>query len=188
MMPQTTFRLLHKARACKKRYKHLAKALGGIKNYGRDTPITLLQILNICGLNDALWALRVCPNAQRFARLLACDYAEHVLCRFERRYPDDRRPRQAIETARRYANGNASKSDLGVARYDALNATQVYKGDYYLDEVAADAAWAAWATTLDLTSGLAWDSLFQTPIDSILDIEKQWQEQRLRELLEKGEE
>lgn len=37
------------------------------------------------------------------ARLFAYDCAEHVLPLFEKEYPDDKRPRQAIEVARRYA-------------------------------------------------------------------------------------
>jgi len=115
-MIQTTFRKLHDAGACKERYRFLAKALGGIKAYGVNTPITLLQILDINGLDDALWALRACPDADTFARLLACDYAEHVLRIFETQYPDDDRPRKAIAVSRRYARGEATDAELSAAR------------------------------------------------------------------------
>ena len=57
MKSTTTFNDLREADACTTRYKHLAKALGGITRYGRDTPISLLQILDICGMADAVWAV-----------------------------------------------------------------------------------------------------------------------------------
>ncbi len=115
MMPTTSFRLLHEAEACKDRYKHLVKSLSGLKAYGYDTPITLLQILDANGLYDALWALRACPGANRFERLLACDYAEHVLHIWEDEYPEDTRPRNTIEVSRRYARGEATDEELAAA-------------------------------------------------------------------------
>ena len=174
VMPTTSFRLLHDAGACKERYRFLAKALGGIKAYGRDTPITLLQILNINGLDDALWALRACPDSDTFARLLACDYAEHVLRIFETRYPDDYRPREAIAVSRRYARGEATEAELTAAGYatgaawDAAGYATGAAGD-----AAGDAAVAAW-----YAAGNAWNAAG--------DAERMWQEARLRELLEGG--
>lgn len=63
---------------------------------------------------------------ERIARLFACDCAEHVLHLFESKFPNDKRPRRAIEVARRFASGEASKDELAAA-WDA----------------AWDAAWAA---------------------------------------------
>ena len=163
MMPTTSFRLLHDARACKERYRFLAKALGGIKAYGRDTPITLLQILNINGLDDALWALRACPDSDTFARLLACDYAEHVLPIFETRYPDDYRPREAIAVSRRYARGEATDAELSAAW---------------------PAAWSAAGSAARNAAGSAAESAAWSAAGSAA--ERQWQEARLRELLEGG--
>ena len=164
VMPTTSFRLLHDAGACKERYRFLAKALGGIKAYGRDTPITLLQILNINGLDDALWALRACPDSEKFVRLLACDYAEHVLHIFEAKYPDDYRPREAIAVSRRYARGEATDAELSAAGY-----------------AAGYAAWTAACAAAGYAAGYAaryaaWSA------------ERMWQEARLRALLEEGQE
>lgn len=53
----TTFEQLYNAEACPGRYRHLAKALGGIKNYGRKNPINLLTILKHNGLADFFWVL-----------------------------------------------------------------------------------------------------------------------------------
>ena len=172
VMPTTSFRLLHDAGACKERYRFLAKALGGIKAYGVNTPITLLQILDINGLDDALWALRACPDADTFARLLACDYAEHVLRIFETQYPDDDRPRKAIAVSRRYARGEATDAELSAAR----TAAETAASDAASNAAGTAARTAAWATARTAARYAVWYA------------ERQWQEARLRELLEGGQE
>ena len=58
----------------------------------------------------------------RTQRLFACDCAERVLPIFEREYPDDDRPRQAIKIARRYAYGKATKKELAAAMDAAMAA------------------------------------------------------------------
>lgn len=60
---------------------------------------------------------RVATWNGRTARLFAADCAEHVLYLFEGKYPDDKRPRQAIQAARDYANGLISKTALRDAAY-----------------------------------------------------------------------
>lgn len=71
---------------------------------------------------------------ERTARLFAADCAEHVLHLFEDKYPEDKRPRQDIETARRCANGKATKEELAAARDAAWAAAR---------DAARAAAWAA---------------------------------------------
>ena len=66
----------------------------------------------------------------KVARIFACWCAEQVLPIFEKKYPQDNRPRKAIETARLFAEGKASKEELASA-CDAACAS------------ARDAAWAA---------------------------------------------
>ena len=63
-------------------------------------------------------------NIDRELRLFAADCAERALYIFERDYPNDKRPREAIQAARDFANGK-----IGAAAWDA----------------AQDAAWAAGA-------------------------------------------
>ena len=65
----------------------------------------------------------------RTARLFACDCAEHVLHLFEKQYPNDKRPREAIEVARQYANGEATKDELKAARVAARVAARAAAGD-----------------------------------------------------------
>jgi hypothetical protein len=67
---------------------------------------------------------------ERTARLFACDCAERVLPIYERDYPNEGRPRMAIEMARRFAKGNATRKELAAARDAAWDA-------------ARDAAWYA---------------------------------------------
>ena len=79
---------------------------------------------------------------ERTARLFACDCAEAVLHLHEEKYPGDDRPRMAIETARRYARGEATTKELAAAR-----------------DAAWDAAWAAtWAAARDATWAATWDA------------------------------
>lgn len=51
----------------------------------------------------------------RAARLFACDCAERALPVWEGEYPTDERPRASIETARDFANGEATELQLDAA-------------------------------------------------------------------------
>ena len=144
-MLHTTFRLLHAAGACEAGYRRVAKAAGGVRDYGQDTPIPLIRVLEVGGLCDALWCLRaVLPGEERrmatAARLLACEFAEHVLPLFEAQYPADRRPRQAIEAARKAANELGDGQVLPLAAADAA-------ADAALAPLAAAYAYAASAAS-----------------------------------------
>jgi hypothetical protein len=148
---------------------------------------------------------------ERTARLFACDCAEHVLCLYEAQYPDDRRPRKAIETARRYAEGKAAVEDLT----DVWDAAWAAARD--AAEAARDAAWeaaawaagvaagvaagaagaAAWAAVWS-AAGAVWDAAAAAreaaweaaawaagvAAGAAWDAEQQWQVERLGEILE----
>lgn len=119
----TSFRRLYDHEACADRYRHLAKALGGISKYGRTKPITILQILENNGLEDALWALPTVPRSQeaemeKFARLFARWCARNTPLPDGRTVWDllaDERSKSAIGVAERYANGGATKDELSAA-------------------------------------------------------------------------
>jgi len=53
----TTLSELKNAGSCEARYRHLCKALGGAESYGKDTPISLMKILETNGINDCEWAI-----------------------------------------------------------------------------------------------------------------------------------
>jgi hypothetical protein len=123
-------------------FRMVFDSVGG-ETYGWETPVLLSKVLEVAGLDAALWALRCVPPEQeadrdRIARLFACDAAESVLHIFERQRPDDRRPREAIRIARRFANGQATRQELDAAGAAAWAAA----GDAAW-AAAGDAAWAA---------------------------------------------
>ena len=116
----TTLTLLKKNRACKDRYRHLLKQLGGAKKYGYNTPIQFPDLLEMTGLDDTLWALRAVSKEQDaerdlIARLFACDCAEHVLPIFESKYPEDKRVCLCIEASRKFAYGQITAQELTAA-------------------------------------------------------------------------
>jgi hypothetical protein len=80
---------------------------------------------------------------ERTARLFAADCAERVLHCWEEVYPDDDRPRLAIQAARDYANGLIGEEALrraAVAAFDASSAA-----GHAADAVYAAAGRSAWA-------------------------------------------
>jgi len=87
----------------------------------------------------------------KIARLFACDCAERVLPLFEARFPDDKRPRNAIETARRFVNRVTARDRLAAA-WDAAQAAA-----WAAWAAARAAAWAAW-TARAAAGEAAWDA------------------------------
>ena len=74
----------------------------------------------------------------RTARLFACDCADRVLPIFEKRVPNDTRPREAIAVAREFAEGRAKKERLVTASDTAWLAASATAWD-----AGRAAAWAA---------------------------------------------
>ncbi len=72
------------------------------------------------------------------ARKFACYCAYDILPIYEKYYPNDSRPRKAIEVAELYADGKATKEELAAAR---------------------DAAWAAVAAARAASRAAAWAAL-----------------------------
>ena len=94
--------------------------MGGADNFGKDTEINILTILESNGLEDALWCLRVTiQDCEREKRLIACEFAKSVLHIFETKHPNDDRPRKAIEAAKKFANNEISKKEMRSAAYAA---------------------------------------------------------------------
>lgn len=137
------------------------------------------------------------------ARLFACDCAERVLPIFESICPDDDRPRQAIETVRRYAVGEATADELAAAEVAAWAAAWAARdaaeaAAWAAAEVAAEAAawaasWAAsWAARDAWYAGwyagwaAAWDArdARDAAEAAARDAEKRWQAERLRQYLD----
>ena len=130
-----TLNMIREHSPCESGWKKLLAHLGKTKADAVEFP--LKEVLDSNGLDDALWCLRCLPKKyDSQIRLLACDFAGRVLYLYEKEYPDDKRPRMAIEAARKYANKQISKKELEAARAarDAAGAA------------AWEAAWAAGAS------------------------------------------
>ena len=103
---------------------------------------------------------------EKTARLFACDCAERVLPIYEKKY-NDPRPRNAINTARLFAEGKATREELAAAR-----------------DAAWDAAWAAaWDAAGDAARAAAWDAAWAAAWDAARAAERKWQIKQLKKLL-----
>ncbi len=162
-MLHTTFVKAREAGACVGSYRKFAKFKGSVPKWGKYTPFPLTEVLEVCGLADALWCLRCTVEPSEDIRIeFACRCAEHVLHIYEDKYPDDKRPRKAIEAAR------ACITEKSAAAADAAWA-------------AADAADAAWAAAD--AADAAWAAADAARADAARDAEREWQIQTFRELL-----
>jgi hypothetical protein len=114
---------------CPKYDKSALRKLAGRKKRMSGIQILALKI----PVADRFWAiLRHGFLSDKDLRLFACDCAEHVLGIFEAKYPEDKRPRDCIATARRFASGEATEQELAAARdaaWDARDATLAAAGD-----------------------------------------------------------
>jgi hypothetical protein len=188
-MLHTTFARAKEAHACFGSYHKFAKFKGGVRKWGKDTPFPLSEVVEVCGLDDALWALKIVLEKQegdRIARVFACDCAERALPIFEKEYPNDKRPRLAIEVARHYASGQATEEQLTAARAAALAAAaeaaagaaaEAAEATAWAAAKAAEAtAWAAAKAAEATAWAVCWDGAW--------DAEWEWQKKRFIELLD----
>jgi len=139
---KTTLKEIRKAGPCGMRLQD-GERVGYLKlrhslcsGYGDTTPISIVTIMDSNGLDDALWCLRAVKGHQREMRLYAVWCARQV-----ERMMTDKRSVDALEVARRHAEGEATDDEL-TAAWDAAWAA------------ARDTAWdaagaAAWAATRD---------------------------------------
>lgn len=149
---KTTLNQIRAHHPCAGGWEKLLAHLGKVKS--DDEPLAILTILESNGLEDALWALRAVEGKDREIRLMACDFAESVLGLFEKKHPDDKRPREAIEVARKFAKGEATKKEMFVAEdgawaaaWDALEAAEAAAraAADAAEDAAGEAAEAVWA-------------------------------------------
>ena len=187
----TTLNDLREVSACKEGYKTLATHLGGIRKYGAKTPIPLTEIVKSNGIADTFWVLRNACDIdgavlKRLSVEFACDCAERVLSVFEAQRPRDDRPRKAIAAARGWLACADTKDapHAADAAYAAADAA-AYAAAH--DAHAADAAHAAHAAHAAAYAAAhaahAADAAAYAAAHAA-DAEREWQKQRLTELLE----
>lgn len=96
--------------------------------FAKSCDFDFSKIYDTCQRGDwLLWLLRHAKlgDKHQFVQV-ACDCAAYVLNEFEQKYPKDRRPRQAIETARAWLNGRATKEECKQACAAAAYATNAH--------------------------------------------------------------
>jgi len=152
-----------------------AEGIAWAAQHGGDLRALVTDCSNIDHLR---WWLSCQPGSATPLRLFACDCAARVLPIYEAKYPDDMRPREAIETARLYARGEVDSGQLAAAGDAAWDATwgtgRVAARDAALATVEG-AAWAAWSAARDA----AWDAAGATAWKA----EREWQMGRLRQYI-----
>jgi hypothetical protein len=115
----------------------------------------------------------------KVVRLLACDFAEHVLPIFEKKRPGDLRPREAIAAARAYVRGETGLGELREKRA-AANAAAYVAAAAYAANAAANAAYVAAAYAADAADAAC------AAVAYARSKERAWQTARVIEVLGLG--
>jgi len=134
-MLKTTFGKIKSFNPCKDGWEKLME-LNPENDMNKE--ITILEILNHNGVKDAFWSLRT-QEYKDYCLILA-DVAASVLHIFESKYPEDKRPRNAIEAIRLWHAGEIADEELKVAAYAAYAASYFAYSSAYVAAYAADAA------------------------------------------------
>lgn len=131
-----TLKDIREHQPCVPGWEKLLAYLG--KTRADDKTLPLETILESNGIKDAIWALRaVDEKYDNAVRLFNCKCARYVLDIFEKKYPEDQRPRKAIEASEKYAHGLIGEEELDSAWHTSWGAKTAAKA------AAKSAAWAA---------------------------------------------
>jgi hypothetical protein len=119
-------------------FVNLLEVLG--KTRSDDEPLALVKILEINGLEEAIWALRT-TDCDREARLFAVACARQV-----QHLMKDQRSLDVLDAVERYLNGEATEEEVyaawsAAALADTNDAAKAARATAWAD--ASDAAWAA---------------------------------------------
>lgn len=180
----TTYSKCRDAGACKSELYRAARKAGGIGEYGKDNKTSLIKVLDTLGLDSTIWVLDCAAegaDAHRIKHQFAADCAARVLAIFEREYPNDARPRDAIKSTRRYALGRETWLKWTAARGDAEYAYLYIAGAAYAAKAAARADAASASVDATWAVVMAGGDI---PRNATSDTETSWQEKQLRKYLE----
>jgi hypothetical protein len=168
------------------------------ENYPEGKEIYFADMLSAgVDLDYILWGIRTVPNehqgyAMKLVQYFACDCAEHVLHFYERIYPDDKRPHEAIEATRKFVRGEIDATVLDAASEAGRTAAREAIRDVNsADELSArEVAWAAVYAADTINSPwraartTAWHAVNTPACSSMIKIERKWQKKRLIQYLE----
>ena len=107
-MLYTTLNKIREFSPCEYGWKQLLTYLN--KTKGDDESLSFKTILQAIGIKDTLWCLRTQEFKNYYKFVVRVAYG--VLPIFEKMYPEDERPRLAIEAIEKFINGEISKCEL----------------------------------------------------------------------------
>jgi hypothetical protein len=176
----TTLKRIRKHSPCETSWRKLLAGLG--KTKADDEPLPYARIVEICGLDDALWATRAAPDYEREWRLYAVACARRVV-----HLNPDPRVAAALDLAERYAHGQATDEELAAAREAALEAVQnaedaASEAARAAFGAAAEAAWvaaaeAAWVASAEAERAAGWAAASKAAEEAARAAEREWQRQ-----------
>ena len=106
-MLYTNLKLLRENNACS---SGLATLIASLPKKQTETKlIPLTHILKSNGMEHGIWALRATTkDARKIAARMAIEFARQSHKNFEKLYPEDKRPRTALEVAADFLDGKAT--------------------------------------------------------------------------------
>ena len=136
-----------KAMLCARGY-HSSSTILDALHYAPGPVACLVEVSKPVGKDDSKQVsktrtLIAALDATKVLHEFACRVAEDVLQFFEEQYPDDKRPRAAIETKRRWLKGKVTDMELAAANAAARSAASA--ADWDAAAAARAAGAAAWA-------------------------------------------
>jgi hypothetical protein len=167
--------------------------------FAKENNFDFTVIYDKCERGDWLiWLLRKSGNMDKpqvVAVAIAC--AEHVLETFEKKYPDDKRPRKAIDAAKAWLQDPTEENrsnafDAHAAAYAAAHAAARVAAAYATTYTAAYAAYAAYAAAYTAAYAArpanadAYTAAADVAaVDAAADAyaERKWQADKIRELI-----
>lgn len=113
-----------------------------------EQPFCVSEIIKSNDIDDTLWVLEnVCgSDGELICHIFACDCAERVLPIFEKSYPEDDRPREAIRIKRLWARGEVDDAAGSAARAAARAAAWSAAGSAARAAAGSAARAVAWAS------------------------------------------
>jgi len=165
--------------ACKERLAMFTEFLG--PDWPKDRPITVEQGLRANGMEDVLQILAKMGHSALVARF-AVDCAARVS-----HLMTDTRSTTALDVARQFLNGDATREEMTVAADAAADASYAAYAAYAAADAAADASYAAYAADASSESAyaayVASDAAEAAAKAAGDDLAEQaWQHQRLIEI------
>lgn len=167
----TTLNRIRAHRPCHEGWYRLLGGLG--KTAPDDEPLPFARIVEINGLDDALWCCLIERQHTKEWRMFAVWCARQV-----QHLLKDQRSIAALDVAERYTNGQATDNELKVACDAAHDAAWAARTDCATVWAATEAAWAAaWANS-DMAEAAwltKWSARYPTKVSRVakfLDIVK----------------